>query len=567
MTVIAQQETNVSGKQWQALGCGVGLRREHYDYVLRKKPAMDWFEAVSENFMGTHGRPLHILEQVRASYPVALHGVSLSLGSSDPLSKRYLQDLKTLVQHIEPFAVSDHLCWSGTDGQQLHDLLPLPFTEESIRHAVRRIDEVQSFLGRRILVENVSTYVTYKHSAMPEWEFLSEVAKRSGCGILLDINNVFVNARNHGFDPFTYLEFLPGSYVGQFHLAGHTDMGDYLFDTHTGRICEEVWALYRRALELWGPVSTLIEWDENVPAFEELSEECASARKIYTAVPLPSEIHDGSLKSESASGIEKNDDPGLAECETWMLSRISPSAEKTKPVNLLNPQGGVPGEERMSVYADGYKTRIMEGIGDVFPAVRHLTGERLFYELSRDYVTKFPSREYNLSRVGCLFPEFLSGTETAGNLPFLADLARLEWQVSLAFHALQTEPVKPQELAGISPEKWGHLQFVFQEGFGLLESAYPVFDLWQARKTPISEVSIRVEGNPQQVIIFRSGLEVQCLQTDACQVRLLNELRRGTCLEEALEIFSDTPDFEPALLTRWFGHWMQLGIITALHLR
>lgn len=565
MTVNAQQEQNVSAKPWPALGCGAGLRREHYDYVLQRKPAMDWFEAVSENFMGTHGRPLHILEQVRASYPVALHGVSLSIGSSDPLNPRYLQDLKALVQHIEPFAVSDHLCWSGTEGQQLHDLLPLPFTEESLRHVVDRIDQVQSFLGRRILVENVSTYVTYRHSAMTEWEFLSAVAKRSGCGILLDLNNVFVNARNHSFNPADYLEYLPGNYVGQFHLAGHTDMGDYLFDTHTGRICPQVWDLYRRALELWGPVSTLIEWDEDVPAFEELAAECAAARKIYTQASLPETVHDGSLQELQERQTETGEHPALAECEKWMLGCIAPSAGEPASMKLLNPQGRVSGEERMNVYADGYKTRIMEGLGDVYDAVRHLTGERLFFELSREYIKAFPSQEYNLSRIGSRFREFLSEAAAARDLLFLADLARLEWQVSLAFHALQAESVKPQTFAGIAPEKWGQLRFVFQQGFSVVISAYPVLELWRARKIPVSEISIRVEESPQSVMVYRQGLDVQCLEVDLRQARLLKELLRGTCLEEALEVFSEEPDFDPALLTQWFAQWMQLGILTALH--
>ena len=262
------------------LGCGVGLRSEHYAQITSEWPAMDWFEAISENFMDSGGRPLHVLEEVRRRYPIALHGVSLSVGSTDPLDERYLARLKGLADRIEPAIVSDHLCWTGVEGQNLHDLLPLPFTEEAIRHIAERVHRVQEVLGRCILLENVSSYVAYPHSTMPEWEFLTAVARRSGCGILLDLNNIYVNSVNHGFDPQEYLRRIPGELVGQFHLAGHTNLGKLLFDTHSRPVIEPVWDLYREALRRWGPVTTLIEWDEDIPPFEYLAAEADQARAI-----------------------------------------------------------------------------------------------------------------------------------------------------------------------------------------------------------------------------------------------------------------------------------------------
>lgn len=267
--------------EWPQLGCGVGLRTKHYDFILDSWPRMDWFEGITENFMDSGGQPLRILEKIRQHYPVALHGVALSIGSVDPLNPEYLKRLKTLVDRIQPEIVSDHLCWSSTQGENLHDLLPLPFTEESLQHIVLRVRQIQEFLGRPILLENVSTYISYKHSTMPEWEFLAAIAKRSGCGILLDLNNVYVNAVNHDFDPFHYIKQIPAEFVGQFHLAGHTNMGKFLFDTHSKPIIETVWGLYREALKLFGPVSTLIEWDEDIPDFSRLAEECDHARAIY----------------------------------------------------------------------------------------------------------------------------------------------------------------------------------------------------------------------------------------------------------------------------------------------
>ena len=270
---------------WPRLGCGVGLRTEHYEVITGEWPqTVDWFEAISENFIDSGGKPLAVLEQVRGRYPVALHGVSLSIGSTDPLDGEYLKRLRTLIERIDPAIVSDHLCWTGVAGENLHDLLPLPMTEEAIRHVVGRVQQVQEAVGRRILLENVSTYVTFAHSTMPEWEFLSEIARRAGCGILLDINNVYVNAFNHKFDPAVYLQSIPVNLVGQFHLAGHTPMGEFLFDTHSTPVIDEVWALYRRALERFGSVTTLIEWDEDIPPFARLAEEAVRARAIMDAV-------------------------------------------------------------------------------------------------------------------------------------------------------------------------------------------------------------------------------------------------------------------------------------------
>ncbi len=269
---------------WPKLGCGVGLRTEHYDAITSAWPEMDWFEAVSENFMDCGGRPLHVLEQIRARYPIALHGVSLSIGSTDPLDPQYLSKLRELVDRIDPAIVSDHLCWTGVEGENLHDLLPLPMTDEAVRHVVERVEQVQEKVGRRILLENVSSYVTYTHSAMPEWVFLSEIARRSGCGILLDLNNVFVNATNHVFSAEDYLDGIDPSLVGQFHLAGHTVMDGFLFDTHNRPVIDAVWNLYRRALKRFGPVTTLIEWDDDMPAFERLSREADCARHILNEV-------------------------------------------------------------------------------------------------------------------------------------------------------------------------------------------------------------------------------------------------------------------------------------------
>lgn len=262
------------------LGHGVGLRNKHFPEVLAGTAHVDWFEAISENFMVRGGRPLRVLDQARALAPIALHGVSLSLGSTDPLHEAYLDALAALAARVQPAWISDHLCWGSVGGHYAHDLLPLPYTEEALGHVVERIERVQDRLGRQILIENVSSYLTYVQPAMPEWEFLSEVAVRADCGILLDVNNAYVSAMNHGFDPQAYLVGVPADRVGQIHLAGHSEMGTHLLDTHDAPVCVEVWELYRAVVRRLGRVSTLIEWDEHIPELPQLLAEAERARAV-----------------------------------------------------------------------------------------------------------------------------------------------------------------------------------------------------------------------------------------------------------------------------------------------
>ena len=260
------------------LGFGLGLRREHYTYVIDRHPQVDWFEVVSENFMVKGGRPLQVLEKVRERYPIVLHGVSMSIGSVDPLNRKYLADLRDLARRFEPAWISDHLCWTGVSGRNLHDLLPLPYTDEAVHWVSARIRQVQETLERTILIENVSSYLTFVHSTMTEWEFLTAVAQDSNCGILLDINNVFVSAFNHSFDAGKYIESVPTERVAQYHLAGHSDRGSYLLDTHDHPIATEVWALYELAIRRFGEISALIEWDDQVPEFQILEAAAHEAR-------------------------------------------------------------------------------------------------------------------------------------------------------------------------------------------------------------------------------------------------------------------------------------------------
>lgn len=272
------------------LGHGLGLRREHYRQVVQggqQRPrAVDWFEVISENFMVPGGNPRRVLEAVRRDYPVVLHGVSLSIGSRDPLDAEYLAGLDALARAVEPAWVSDHLCFGSAHGIHAHDLLPLPYTEETLARVVARVAAVQDRLSRRILLENPSSYLQWKQAELTEWEFLAEVARRADCGILLDVNNIIVSAHNHGFDARAYIDAMPAERVGQIHLAGHRVEGPLRIDTHDDHVCTEVWELYGYAVSKLGLRAAMIEWDDAVPALEVLVDELARVAAAETLVGL-----------------------------------------------------------------------------------------------------------------------------------------------------------------------------------------------------------------------------------------------------------------------------------------
>ena len=263
-----------------ALGFGLGLRPNHYEEILSTNPPVDWFEVITENYLVPGGKPHYYLNQICERYPVVMHGVSMSIGSTDPIELDYLRQVKQLSERIKPKWISDHLCWTGVSGKNMHDLLPLPYTEESIQHIVGRIQRIQDFLGQQILIENVSSYITYQQSQMTEWEFISEISNQADCHILLDLNNIYVSSVNHGFDPSIYLTNVPKNRVCQFHLAGHSNMGNYIIDTHDQDIINPVWNLYAEAIKHFGFVSTMIERDDNIPPLESLITELNHARRI-----------------------------------------------------------------------------------------------------------------------------------------------------------------------------------------------------------------------------------------------------------------------------------------------
>lgn len=267
-------------------GVGLGLRNQHFQYIIENKPDVPWFEVLADNFINNDGPPLDYLQEIKQHYPMVLHSVGMSIGSTDPLNQNYFKQYKKLVENINPPYVSDHLCWISIDDQYFHDLLPLPYTEPVANYVAKRIQQIQDLIGYPLIIENVSSYLTYKESKMPEWEFLSLVAEKANCGILLDINNIYVSSVNHKFDPEIYINAIDPSRVKQFHLAGYTDRGTHLIDTHSDVVSDPVWELYKKAAKRFKAVPTLIEWDADIPEFSVLEKEAERARTAATTTRL-----------------------------------------------------------------------------------------------------------------------------------------------------------------------------------------------------------------------------------------------------------------------------------------
>jgi uncharacterized protein len=280
------------------LGLGVGLRHVHFNYILEHWPAVDWFEIISENFIDSRGKPRYVLDQIAERYPLVMHGVSLSIGSTDPLNIDYLQKLKALAQEIRAVWVSDHLCWTGVLGKNTHDLLPLPLNEETLQHTITRVKFVQEFLERPLILENPSSYITFAASTFSEAQFLTALSEATGCGLLLDVNNIYVSCRNHNWNAHEYLQQIPSNRIVQFHLAGHTDLGTHCIDTHDGHVIDAVWELYRAAYKGCQGAATLLEWDAHIPTFPELHAEILKAREwLQTEQPFATEhVSQGSGK-------------------------------------------------------------------------------------------------------------------------------------------------------------------------------------------------------------------------------------------------------------------------------
>jgi uncharacterized protein (UPF0276 family) len=519
------------GRQsFPGLGFGVGLRAPHYRDFLEHKPAVDWLEVHTENYLDPGGWDSHVLEQLRRHYPISLHGVGLGIGSARGFSSQHLQKVREVVQRIDPVLVSEHLCWGAVDDRHLNDLLPLPLSLEALRLVCERVDFVQNTLKRRILLENVSTYLRFREDALSEAEFLATVAARTGCGILLDVNNLFVNQRNHAEDPLAALAAIRSGQVGEIHLAGHLVTPDAVIDNHGDRVAQPVWELYAAALRRFGPVSTLIEWDTDIPALEVLLEEARQARKVAAGV-----THVASTDAERVQDIRPPVEAALlADTQQVFSSALFDVRNEPRALALVKGDDQL-AEQRMALYRGNLTATWEKTLAAAYPVLQQLVGEEFFGGLARAYGKSYPSDSGDLNQFGLHFADFLSHFEHVTQYPYFPDMAALEWAVHRAHYAPSATAISAADIGRLTPEQLDDARFSLHPACRLLVSEWAVAEIWQSHQPD------GTKELPDQLLqrtafaVTRPAWKVEVVPLSDSACVALSTLKNGATLGEALD--------------------------------
>ena len=527
-----------------SLGFGVGLRAAHYRDFLQQRPKVDWLEVHTENYLEAGGWDAHVLEQLRRDYPISLHGVGLGLGSAAGFSETHLQHVIETVRRIEPALVSEHLCWGAVPGRHLNDLLPMPLTHAALQLVSDRIDRIQHALGRRLLIENVSTYLRYQDDAMSEAEFLAELVSRTGCGVLLDINNLYVNQHNHGEDALAAMAALPSNCVGEFHLAGHLQTNDALIDHHGAPVAPAVWSLYVQALRRFGTVATLIEWDTDIPALSVLLEEAERARACaapFRTVALSSPLANHQQQFANAL-LDRTQ-------ESQVLPIFKGSAELVA--------------QRLALYRGNLVDTASKTLAAAYPVLLALVGEEFFGGLARAHLRTHPSTSGDLNAYGASFDSFLQDFEHVAAYPYFADMARCEWALHRAHFAAQAVPLQAAQLQTLTPSEFEKLCCRLSPACQLIDSQWAVVEIWLAHQTggevilpaDLAKANFGITTRVQ----WRCAVMPLCRASHAALLRLHAGETIGAALDAALAI---DPDFK---LAEHLQRWIANGLLVSNH--
>lgn len=457
----------------RALGAGVGLRVPHYRQFLEQRPKAGWLEVHTENYLSRSGWDWHVLQQLRRDYPFSLHGVGLGLGSARGFSEQHLERVRQLVEQVEPVLVSEHLSWGALHDRQLNDLLPVTLDEAALALVAGRVARMQDVLGRQVLLENVSAYLRFRGDQMSEAEFLAELVRRTGCGVLLDVNNLYVNQMNHGEDPLAAIAALPLGSVGEIHVAGHLKGQHALIDHHGAAVAEPVWELYRAALARFGRVPTLVEWDTDIPQLDVLLAEAAKAECIADEYP-DAAIASSASGCAQAAGVE-----GPAAYQQAFGAALFDSAHDDAALALAK---GDAGKDRLAIYRGNLSAGWEKSLASAYPVVRQMVGEDFFAGLARAYGKAYPSQDPDLNQFGRDFARFLGEFEPARDYPYLPALAQLEWAVHRAYYAPDAHRLSADELGKVAPEQLENARFELHPAVALHASEWASVQLWRAHQ-------------------------------------------------------------------------------------
>ena len=537
-----------------ALGVGVGLRAPHYRHFLEHRPAAGWLEVHTENYLDQAGWDWHVLQQLRADYAISLHGVGLGLGSARGFSEAHLQRVRSLIERVEPALVSEHLCWGATGARQLNDLLPLTLSEAALDLVCARVARVQDVLRRQILLENVSSHVRFHDDSMSEAEFMAALANRTGCALLLDINNLYVNQCNHQEDALAALAAIrPGS-VGEMHLAGHLVTPDAVIDHHGAAVAEPVWALYSAALQRFGRVPTLIEWDTDIPAPEVLLDEAHKASVIASRHGAPR----GAAAPWAASAV-----PGdcaadaLADAQQVFAIALFEPGEESRALAQL--KGGA---RRFGLYRGNQRATWEATLANAYPVLRLLVGEEFFGGLSHAYGMDYPSENADLNLFGGHFAQFLAVFPHVADYPYLPDVARLEWALHRAHYGADLPGVSAAAIASLAPEQIETVRLRLHPACTLLASEWATLPLWQAHQDGGSHEFPAQLATPSHALVVRPVWKAQVLPLSKGAHAALSALAAGASLGAALDAAFDIDEaFDVGANLR---QWTDCGVFVEL---
>jgi uncharacterized protein (UPF0276 family) len=582
------------------IGHGVGLRTRHYERALTGSLDVDWVELISENFFGDGGRPARTLERLREQLPIALHGVSLGIASIDAPDPDYLARLRALVDQVEPVWVSEHLCWATHQGRHTHSLLPFPLTEESLAAVAERVMRAQDALGRQLLLENTSSYLSFAGDQLREWEFLRELCERTDCLLLLDLNNIVVSCSNHAWDVAAYLDGIPGDRVWQLHLANHSDRGTHKFDSHLGPVAAPVWDLYREVLRRFGPISSLVEWDEDTPEWALLRDEqrkaatianevCGPAAANLSTVPsvtpsLPKGVWPRPANPDRPSILSASERLGstqLAEAQALLWRAISfptgaadmlaaaPPSIRDRYVEAFAETPEFPRTARLEVYANDYYWRLAGVLELHFPAVAWMLGHVQFHNLVTDYVLVCPPREPDLRRYSRAFPSFLSQHEEGAREPELVEVAWIELDRVHMLDAADEPALDPAELTAIPLDQWPELRFAASKLARIRATSRPFTPMYAMCREGQSHgyAKRRHPARPGHTLIWRKDLTVHHRDVEDAEALALHALFEGGSFLEICAAASGVGAVgavEPMQVAGWLRRWVGDGLIVGL---
>lgn len=574
-------------------GFGLGLRTTHYADFLSNKQPLDWLEIITDNYLVEGGKPLVMLDTIRRDYPVAMHGVAMSLGAADGVDMAYLRQVKQLADRVEPLWISDHLCWIGQGSAQLHDLYPLPYTDEAARHVVTQIRRAQDVLQRKLVLENVSSYIDFQASCASEWDFLSYIAQEADCLLLVDVNNIFVSSVNHGFDPLLYLRGLPAHRVQQIHLAGHSDMGDHVIDTHDHPVAPAVWDLYAQACCLFGPVAAMIERDDNIPALSVLLDELSQARQIASAhwaqaphLDYASHVSHAAEapKSQKAPQIAGHAEPGLQRIQTLVAQAIlAPRAALDAPAStsiaseptlentlkdtpedavlaLLRVQPGVQARQRWGIYHHAYRARLAEVLADSFVKTHRFMGSDAFDVHARDYAVAHPPLVRSLNRYGQDFAAYLKQLYPSN--PELHELAQLDADLRFCFDGPDVPVLDATSAQQDAQAAWLSRAPILHPSVQLRAVHTNAVALWKAIDADEDVPAPTWQEQPGTLMVWRQGLQPHFQSLAAAPARLLAHLLAGHSIHSACaEVAQSEGALDPQQLGLWLRDWLDQGVL------